>query len=92
MKQLKVALALAALSTATFACSTQASAPEEGSEPIAQAEVRDEPGGPPSSRCSGVWDCTKTVVTDFIYLPVRVARGISGDVRSTVGKEDAPAE
>lgn len=94
MKQLRTAVTIAALVCGLSGCSTQTGAQKiDSSEPIAAAEARDEPGGPPPSRCNGIWDCTKTVFTDFVYLPVRIARGVSGDARTVADKDEhAPAE
>jgi hypothetical protein len=51
------------------------------------ARVADKEGvpadaGAPPKRCDGVWDCTKTVFLDFVYLPVNVVRGMTGDVQT----------
>jgi hypothetical protein len=89
-----VALALLALA----ACSAQAPAPEDELEREESARLADKEGIPadeaaPAARCSGVWDCTKTVFTDFVYLPVNVVRSMSGDVQTTYQQQrSAPAD
>jgi len=70
-----------------MACAAQ-SAPQPGevggeeAARIAEEEGVPAETGRPAPRCDGVWDCTKTIFTDFVYLPVNVARGMGSDVQT----------
>ena len=71
-----------------IACSARAPEQQDDLAREEAARLAEKEGIPayteaPPKRCEGVWDCTKTIFTDFVYLPVNVVRGMSGDVRQT---------
>jgi len=77
-------------------CSAQATTKDdelerENAERLAEKEGIPSDQQRPRSRCDGVWDCTKTVFTDFVYLPVRVVRGMTGDVETYRQQRQAQA-